>query len=41
MKNKETEAKNKQSEEKEAFKGIVLTVILEVVAMLVFYVINR
>jgi hypothetical protein len=31
---------NGQSEEKEAFKGIVLTVILEVIAMLIFYVIN-
>ncbi len=29
-----------QTEEKEAFKGIVLTVILQVIAMLVFYLIN-
>ena len=35
------EAKNNgQSEDKEAFKGITLTVILEVIAMLIFYFIN-
>ena len=32
--------KNKQGEDKEAVKGIVLTVVLEVIAMLIFYIIN-
>lgn len=39
--NREMKAKNnRKSEDKEAFKGIVLATILQVVAMLIFHVIN-
>jgi hypothetical protein len=31
---------NGQSEDKEALKGVVLTAILQVIAMLIFYIIN-